>query len=987
MAPGYEPPVGARPGDILLAVHNFDARGDDELTLRRGDKIELLELDEGFGDGWYLGRHVADNRTGIFPGVFTTLAPRVNNRSQDHVASSDPSIVSSNENNQAPNTAPIEEATPQASRHVSLAGSQSAAGSLPEDQAGPQPLKHEQSWSTNPSSSAAVPHGVTINETMESRQNEEDSPVLNETLSVIDEHITNFSTPRQSIVPQEQLNDSSSEYSTHIGNRLSYIPGTETDEEEENYLTEDDVRQWDARQTAQHLRALGVEPKHCDIFEQEEITGDVLLEMDQEFIFMKDFNFGVMGRRLKTWHKIKAFQEEIRGVKSSRQSLSYSISSQRGRGGSGDYGRSQSHSGTVSFLPRLPSVNESHRRIRSRSDTSTTFETVSPTSSPRSFTQMRTMGSSRPSADAIRRSNYHRRHSSIEADGRHPRHGTLSYTPGKPSPSHRDKVSFDRNWTMATGKQALQNRPGTALGMSDDSVRNSPRSTVPANHSSAASIDPIDFDRGYFSGGEIDSRRSRTLLRKQESAGRSISHSRQSSGAGDYAVAGAQHARLENANSSRASVTSPTPQPYQDGLPNTRIRARKIEDMEMVADKYHSPTVTNLEVSSTPTKNGFASLSSLHSKQSGDSGTSPTSNLRNVGPKFRRAIGLRAISDAVTGTEKSILSSPPSMSPAKESLKSPNRANSGTPSGGSKSFEIDSTDSSLKGVDAALAFSNIQKAVSNRSKSKKETSAYMRGLEKKTPQEQIVGCDFYGWMKKKSSGLMGTWKPRLFVLRGRRLSYYYSEDDTEERGLIDISSHRVFRVDQDTITSLHATLTGSKSSPSPSNISTPDVACPSDATAVSASEGKSSSSGTPFIFKLVPPKAGSARGVQFTKPTVHYFQVDNIQQGRLWMAALMKANIERDLNLPVKTTNKQKTISLRKARAMNHRPPALMEYDVKEEQLDDSETKVQDSRTDDSPASSNLSSILALRKLEGLDTGPPSPSSDPAQSNDRPSSS
>jgi hypothetical protein len=32
-----------------------------------------------------------------------------------------------------------------------------------------------------------------------------------------------------------------------------------------------------------------------------------------------------------------------------------------------------------------------------------------------------------------------------------------------------------------------------------------------------------------------------------------------------------------------------------------------------------------------------------------------------------------------------------------------------------------------------------------------------------------------------------TWKPRLFVLRGRRLSYYYSEDDTEERGLIDIT--------------------------------------------------------------------------------------------------------------------------------------------------------------------------------------------------------
>jgi hypothetical protein len=68
-----------------------------------------------------------------------------------------------------------------------------------------------------------------------------------------------------------------------------------------------------------------------------------------------------------------------------------------------------------------------------------------------------------------------------------------------------------------------------------------------------------------------------------------------------------------------------------------------------------------------------------------------------------------------------------------------------------------------------------------RKKSKKETSAYTRGLEKKTPQEQMKGADYSGWMKKKSSNLMATWKPRLFILKGRRLSYYYSENDTEER--------------------------------------------------------------------------------------------------------------------------------------------------------------------------------------------------------------
>jgi hypothetical protein len=51
-----------------LRTDDFDARGEDELTLRRGDKIELIELDDGFGDGWYLGRHLTSGLTGLFPG-------------------------------------------------------------------------------------------------------------------------------------------------------------------------------------------------------------------------------------------------------------------------------------------------------------------------------------------------------------------------------------------------------------------------------------------------------------------------------------------------------------------------------------------------------------------------------------------------------------------------------------------------------------------------------------------------------------------------------------------------------------------------------------------------------------------------------------------------------------------------------------------------------------------------------------------------------
>jgi hypothetical protein len=175
-------------------------------------------------------------------------------------------------------------------------------------------------------------------------------------------------------------------------------------------------------------------------------------------------------------------------------------------------------------------------------------------------------------------------------------------------------------------------------------------------------------------------------------------------------------------------------------------------------------------------------------------------------------------------------------------------------------------------------------------------------------------------MKKKSGSLMTTWKPRLFVLKGRRLSYYYSENDTEEKGLIDISYHNVMVAHNEKLTGLHAAMTGASG----------PLVSPSNATFTSAQQDLQKNPPLPgsdddglFIFKLVPPK--SARGVTFTKPTVHYFAVNSRQEGRLWMAALMKAVIDREQDGVVTTTYNQKTISLAKARARKERPVAFQE--------------------------------------------------------------
>lgn len=829
------------------------------------------------------------------------------------------------------NSVGSEQTTPQASRHASTS---EVLGSPQQQRSASSPL---------PRPSLAANIQDAFRRSMDKHANGEDSPVMNETLSVIDEHITDMNTPRHSVSTQEAktTNDSGSEYSSHLSHRISYINGNETDDEENTHPAVEDVRRWNPSETAKHLLALGVDPMHCEIFEREEITGDVLLEMDQDTIFMKHFDLGVMGKRLKTWHKIKAFQEEVKGIKPQIQPSRGSVSSFAGPSGpTGPEERSLSRAGhTGPFLPRIPTVSE-----RTGPGYVPRISTVPGQHVPGQYPRLASNGSSpmtpmtpqfgndsprRVSAASIR--DYNRRHSSIDATNR----GLPDFAMNG---SHQKKPSFDRSWTLNSGPQPLPARPGSSMGTTayrGPQVTGSEPDT-PEQYE--------DLERGYFSGTEVDSRRSRRTLQKRTSTGGSISHSRKSSYAEDpYRVRSTdkRQSRIGSIDSMRDAAThvSPAAQAYHGTPPKSRFRSmstrvsnRSGNDSQssnpegksgffssfgpLIRNKNDSRGDNKVEV-----KDGKAEMKAEGNVRSS---TMPFQlpKMGGAGPKIRRAVGLRTISDVVAkgGSDNSAPVSPRDYDPMS------GRTGSTTPSATSKSSERHSTDGSGKAADGPGIVVRPRTV-----KSKKDTSAYTRGLEKKSPREQINGCDYSGWMKKRSSNLMTTWKPRLFILRGRRLSYYYSEDDTEERGLIDITAHRVLRADNDPIIALHATVTGATSLPA--NASATENAGGMKVTnpAVLASLTGKDASG-PFFFKLVPPKSGNSRTVQFTKPTTHFFQVDSVQEGRLWMAALMKATIERDLSGKVETSNKQKTISLKQALLMQARPPALMNVPTSSEQ-------------------------------------------------------
>ena len=950
---------------MRVTPDDFEARSSDELSLLKGDRIELIERDDDFGDGWFLGKHAKTCKSGLFPegklvsslvklrlillSVYTTIAPRPSNASLN-TSPTPPTLAAANASNLHP--------------YVTIPG-HSLTDRIPTENATPPPLNTTppvQRTSSVPNAAlpaAALSGPATPQRSISMVQQDtaEDSPVMNETLSVIDEHITDMNIPRQNMQELERhtTTDSGSEYSAFIDHRISYIAGQETDEEEHNHLTEKEIMSWTPAQVAEHLDDIGVESRHCDIFKEQEISGEVLLAMDQASIFMKEFDLGLVGQRLRTWHKIKALQEEVRTPptpvqkqKPSFGAVTTSDNWDTTKKAPGDSMTNMTRFSRASTNP-LPVPQDLNDPLPSPSFQLAQNQLRDANSTPSSFTFKSGLDSpSRPSAASIRDFNHSRRHSAVDfASSLSPSTPTdqsthsTSYLSVAASSQHKKTPSLDRNWSMGSPTLSSSTRPLSTVnsGANTGGERNT-FDPLTQRHSHAPSSSR-DLDRGYRSGDEFDGRRARNVLRKRDNI--SGNHFRQGSNHGDSkrtSYAGARrHSRFGSVDSIKdtmAAIANPAGKLYHG---NNKGHFRNSSAGEAIAKPTLpskdavAPTVTKLEYDSRPSMK-IVTSSSDRGSGIGMNGSPKSANTPSkASPKPR--MGLRAISDAVTGTERSIATSPSSVpSPIKEtSHQSPARTGSTTPSGASQNLDRESTDASSKGTNGPQI--GLTPTLGTRRKSKKETSAYIRGLEQKSPQEQMIDCDYSGWMKKKSSNMMTTWKPRLFVLRGRRLSYYYSDDDLQEKGLIDISSHRVLPADNDILTGIHAAVTGAKSSPvSPATAHTPTLAATEAAAQTESSLQKAAPDST-FIFKLVPPRSGLSRAVNFTKPTVHYFAVDNVRQGRLWMAALMKATIDRDESKPITTSYQLKTISLAKARSMKQRPPALMNLEEQGESVKD----------------------------------------------------
>ncbi|TQV93921.1 hypothetical protein V2A60_003922 [Cordyceps javanica] len=876
--PARGPSDGPRPdvGDTLIVIHDFHARSSDELSLGKGDRVELIERDDEFGDGWFLGRHLLNGNTGLFPEVYTRPAPKNIPASSLAAPTEVPALSSAAVDVPTP-PPPTTNGAIDTPAHSSTKETDASSISLSIPTLSEVSLTQSAPSQTGDASPAVLPPPLPAPQQVSGH----DSRVLSDTLNVIDEHITRLRSP---ISTGSNLrnhgNDSGSEYSAPLDHRMSYIRGEETDEEEDISHTRQEVQAWSADQVAEYLFEAGVEKQHCEVFRDQEISGEVLLGMDQSSLFIKAFDLGSVGRRLKTWHKIKALQDEVvnndtatkRGTRHGSEAGSEGTRSRRSR----------TNTITTSGSNRPSSLSTRHLSQAPKASPTTQ---VTP-ASPQKLVDNRPGHAKRPSAASIRELHHSRRHSSTDfriAPTVAPSPSLQpSLQPLSPVEGHRKQPSFDRNWTLGNAFAQPGARPLSSAGLQD-------RIPLERGQDSA-----VDLDRGYFSGTDAEGRR-RNVLKKRES----VAHSRQSSYAEEQRVRSAtalsRHSRFGSVDSYRDAPPTAAQkyygvQPTGHGRSASTNTTESIRPLPPLKDNI-PPPVTKLEsnrAQPAPKQQAFSPdwLSNVVSRSSQKQGRS----------------GMRAISEKLTLERRAS----PSDSSTKDSASFSPTTGQSTPSV-APSLEKESPEVAGQNNSAATA------PVKGKKKGKKGTSAYTRGLLKISPAEAKEGAEYFGWMRKKSSHLMTTWKPRFFVLKGRRLSYYYSEDDTEEKGLIDISFHRVLPADSDRLTGLHATITNVVGGPSiPNSSLSPEV---------------EKSNEPAFIFKLMPPRAGLSRAVNFTKPMVHYFAVPNVKQGRLWMAAMMKATIDRDDAAPITTTYQQKTISLNKAKQMRHRPPALMNLD------------------------------------------------------------
>lgn len=586
------------------------------------------------------------------------------------------------------------------------------------------------------------------------------------------------------------------------------------------------VSSWNPQMVQQYFLSRGYDPQVCDCFLRHKISGSILLELD--LAYLKEIDITSFGTRFEVSKEIKQLNQHVRN---SAQILDPNTNTFV----------------PVSISSTIPTSSTNSMAPFSGSSEFTPANTLM---SPPTFKRQSVLRSAKDNAIlnnflASSPPSYH--NSQITS---------LSDAPE--SNSHKKGPSFDRNWVHpATLKKQLNDVVGekkhhydsgtsgsevnfkfkTPHSLQRSRVRSSTISTTDqyfydnqVSPDAPAMPSPLLFHTGVSSPTTVDSKKT-------------PGHSRQTS------------------------------------YDTIRGSGTKDEDASFYNFHKHSRSTSSMGLSDfkflKPFTNGVQTHDEEHSKS-----VSLDSNSLPVPEKDSIHIESLCLEKECDRKEENLESEGKRIGTDSTVTRAVNHDDPGAPKRSSTSAGSKKKKPMLR---SSSSHSNIR-SKTNFSSAKQKTSAFQEGINSISPADAAKTASFSGWMSKRGSVAVGTWKTRFFTLHGTRLSYFTSFSDSRERGLIDITSHRVVAVgdSDDKFVAIYAASVGA---------------------------GR-------FCFKVVPPLPGTRKGVTFTMPKVHYFAVDTREEVRAWMAALMKATIDRDDTVPTVSTCSTPTVPLVKAQEL-----------------------------------------------------------------------
>lgn len=860
---------------LYIAINEYTKRMEDELDMKPGDKIQVITDDEEYNDGWFYGRNLRTDEEGLYPKVFTQEI-------------SSPSLMRAKSAKRV--------ASPLANGSTTNLSTFSNDGSMSELPT-PQPL--ETAAPVNlASATKPVDRKISVKTTM-SDIDKALEEFRGETLADLSHHTTEditANTTATSELSNPQIRGSMSAHSltndTSFG--VSSINGIETTE-----LQPSNANSWTPEQVTAYFIASGFDVESSSRFQQHKISGAILMEL--ELAHLKELDINSFGTRFEIFKEIEAIKEIVNTKKSSKR--------------------------TSQLMPAA-AVNQRSYLGHTRKTSQSLEELPAKASTPSNTEEQQSSSKYRPLSLALGQQN-------LAPDSTNQTKETglddniflsprkAPKPPSYPSPVQPPRSPVAQNYTPSPSTsnfaQGYKHPPptiyeratqhGSSFGSSEE--LNTPSfqfpKTTPPQPSSATPVKisdkkytDDDFDEDYMvkSPENIVGNRGSVIYSGQQG------HRKTKSG-GSFVDLFNRISMLspqaQNGEFSNSDQTPPTESQFQRPSSSVYEHSRTASPHHI----KHPSQFSNTEVKKHRRNSSILSFLSnkpddmaraVSPSKRTHSRSASRSHSRNMSVTNGSSMKPLALENKPPSPIKrqSMLASPAIQSPALSSSpdkKDKRRSVSAkepaiTTNATESDIFFDAKEEVLEDKKNKRSVSDAMKTKTLRSKNvprKQKTSAFMEGIRTVSVQEAMKEADCSGWMSKKGSGAMGVWRNRFFTLHGTRLSYFANTTDTRERGLIDITAHRVLPAkDDDKFVALYAASTG---------------------------KGR-------YCFKLLPPQPGSKKGLTFTQPRVHYFAVETKDEMRAWMAALIKATIDIDTSVPIISSCATPTVSLTKAQEM-----------------------------------------------------------------------